>query len=241
MKIPLLEFKDSNKIENDTWQEILVLAADELSSTEGLVDALKKRQRIALYKYKGDIVGIAALDIVAEEFEGKKVCSIYTGNTWIRQDWRNKNLIQALSFVAMIQAKIKYPFHSLFWFFGSNNYMSYRLLYNNFDKYWPNIEKETPEWEMNYMRHLGMFYFDSTLDAETLVWSQKSARSFKDEDTKLTNKQKNDPHIDFYVKRNPGYVHGDRLMCMAPLDKNTIPHVIKLSVSRLLKSMNKKK
>ncbi len=241
MKIPLLEFRDSNKIENDTWQEILVLASGELSSTDGLIDALKKRQRIALYKYKGEIVGIAALDILAEEFNGRKVCSIYTGNTWIRQDWRNKNLIQILAFVAMIQAKARYPFHSLFWFFGSNNYMSYRLLYNNFDNYWPNIEKETPKWELDYMRHLGVGFFDSTINLDTLVWSQESSRSFKEGDTKLTNKQMNDPYIKYYIKSNPGYVYGDRLMCMAPLDKNTIPHIVKLSVRRLWKGMNKNK
>jgi len=55
MKIPTLEFRDSNKIETDTWQEIVTLAAGELTTTDGLIDALKKRQRIALYKHKGKL------------------------------------------------------------------------------------------------------------------------------------------------------------------------------------------
>jgi len=240
MKIPTLEFRDSNKIETDTWQEIVTLAAGELTTTDGLIDALKKRQRIALYKHKGEIVGIAAVDILAEEFKGKKTCSIYTGNTWIRNDWRNKNLIQILAFASMIEAKIRYPLYRLYWFFGSNNYMSYRLLYNNFDQFWPNPDENTPDWELGYMRHLGRLFFDSTLDEETLIWSQKSSRSFTGDDINLGEKQKKDRFIQYYLKCNPGYIHGDRLMCMAPLDRNTIPNVIKLSVRRLWKNMSRK-
>ncbi len=240
MKIPSLEYRDCNKIDDDTWQNIVTLAAGELTSVEGLIEALKQRQRIALFKYKGEIVGIAAIDIFPEVFEGEKACSIYTGNTWVRQDWRNKNLIQLLAFMSMIESKIRYPFHRLYWFFGSNNYMSYRLLYSNFSRFWPALDVQTPEWELNYMRHLGELYFDSTLDRETLIWSQKGSRSFKEEDTVLADKHKKDPHIQFYLERNPGYMQGDRLMCMAPLDKNTIPNVANLVAKRIWNNMSKR-
>ena len=235
MKIPSLKYYDSDKITDSIWDDIVTLAAGELSSTDGLIAALKERQRIALFRHKAEIVGIAAIDILQEEFEGENVCSIYTGNTWIRQDWRNKNLIQLLAFVSMIEAKVRYPLHRLYWFFGSNNYMSYRLLYSNFNQFWPRPDADTPEWELHYMRHLGRLFFDATLDNETLIWSQKNSRSFKDGDTVLTERQKKDPYIQFYLRRNPGYVQGDRLMCMAPLDRNTISNVLKLVVRRVWK------
>lgn len=239
MKIPSLRFQDSQKITDDTWQEIIALAAGELTSTDGLVEALKERQRIAIYKSKGEIVGISAIDILPEEHNGKKACAIYTGNTWIRQDWRNANLIQLLAFISMLEAKARYPRHRLYWFFGSNNYMSYRLLYRNFEQFWPSPDHETPAWELNYMQHLGKVFFGPDMDEETLIWRQKSSRSFKDEDTQLSNKLKQDPFIQYYLQRNPGYTQGDRLMCMAPLDKNSIPQVIKLAAQRMWKNFNR--
>lgn len=237
MKIPLLSLKASNKISKDCWQEIIDLASGELSSTEGLVAALKQRQRIALYRYKGEIVGIAALDILPEEFEGKKACAIYTGNTWVRNDFRNANLIQSLAFISMLEAKARYPLHRLYWFFGSNNYMSYRLMYRNFDQFWPSPNEQTPNWEHSYMQHLGITFFDETLNKDTLVWSQPYSRSFKDSDTQLSEKLMQDTYIQYYLERNPGYTQGDRLMCMAPLDRNTIPNIVKQSAKRLWRLM----
>lgn len=239
MKIPSLSFKDSDKITDACWQEIVELAAGELSSTDGLIEALKQRQRIALYKHKGEIVGISAIDIVPEEFNGKKACAIYTGNTWVRNDWRNANLIQILSFISMLEAKARYPLHRLYWFFGSNNYMSYRLLYRNFEQFWPSPKTETPSWEHSYMQHLGAFFFDDTINKDSLIWSQACSRSFNDSDTQLSDKLMQDPYIQYYIQRNPGYTQGDRLMCMAPLDKNTIPQIVQLSAKRLWKSLKK--
>jgi urease accessory protein UreH len=89
------------------------------------------------------------------------------------------------------------------------------------------------------MQHLGQTFFDDTLNQETLIWSQECSRSFKDSETQLSDKLMQDPYIQYYIQRNPGYTQGDRLMCMAPLDKNTIPQVVQLSAKRLWKTLKK--
>lgn len=235
MRIPKLEFKQTSTIDEKTWQDIVELASGELTSTDGLIEALQARERIAIYRHNEEIIGLAAIDLRPETFNGRKVCAIYTGNTWIRKDWRNANLIQLLAFISMLEAKRTNPLHKMYWFFGSNNYMSYRLLYRNFDTYWPKQGVSTPTWERSYMEHLGEVYFPG-LDKASLIWSQPSSRAFKD-DTKLSEKQRQDPNIQYYLGLNPDFVRGNRLMCMAPLDAKSISKVVLLVGKRMWKRL----
>ena len=235
MKIPRLRYQRTKNITEATWQDILWSASSNLTSTDGLIDSLKQRERLALYYSKGAIIGCATIDIRSEVFEGRKTCCIYTGNTWIRKDWRNANLIQLLAFISMIKAKTHYPRHALFWFFGSNNYMSYRLLYRNFETFWPHPNIPTPTWHKQYMQHLGVVYYGEDLDKDTLIWRQENTRSFKDEDIALDECQLQDPFIQYYLSINPRYTQGDRLMCMAPLNLKSVSNVAKLAFLRHFK------
>lgn len=164
MKIPKLTFKDTNKIDQSIWESIEKLAKTQLTDTSGLIDDFKQRQRLALYQFKGEVVGVAGIDTKHEKFKGRWVYCISVKSAWTSPEWRNKNLPQSILLLCIAEAKLKHPFSSIYWFLGSTNYMSYRMLFSSFKTHWPNAQLETPAWEKACLYHLGTHFYDLDVD-----------------------------------------------------------------------------
>ena len=212
------------EVPESVWALIRELGKEQLSSTEGLVEDLSKRERLAVFASpnQSEIAGISTYDIVKENFEGRDAVMIFSGNTWVHPDWRGRNLTTWFGLSTFLRVRLSYPFTPIYLFFGSSNYKSYLFISRNLKTYWPRRDRSTPEWESRYIQHLAQRVYNATICPETLVWKEGARRSFTQSDTGAGERAATDPDIQYYVSTNPGYVHGERLMCLAPLSLSNI-------------------
>lgn len=236
IRLPRLRTQPVAELTANDWQMIIEQAQSVLERTEGLVASIRQRQNVGLYfDHRDRFIGIATYDIDTESFHGRKATTIYTGNCWINPKWRGANLIQLLAMRVFICAKRQWPMRDVYWFYGSNNYKSYMLLTKNFENYWPRHDLDTPPWERAFIGHLAKRYYGEGFDPSSGVWHGSGARSFKGDDTNVGEKLSADPAIRYYLGHNPGYSHGDRLMCLAPLSMNNGMRITERSAGRVVR------
>ena len=228
-------FKPVAELTSQEWQLMTDKALKVLNTTAGIVESIYQRERIALYIQDGELVGLVTVDIWPCEFQGVKTVALYTGNAWYHPDFRGRNLSQSLALRCFLEIKRRYPRHRCYWIFGSSNYKSYLLMLKNCRQFWPRYDRETPAWELGYLRLMAEhFYHHTWEDGAYGVIPSEAERSFMPNDTTIPPALFSDPHIQFYQAVNPDYLRGAKLICGASFDAATLSIVLGRALTRIV-------
>ena len=217
----------------EQWESLLDKAKDVVGSIEGLRESIEARERAALYWDEHEnIVGLVTIDLREETFMGRKVVSIYTGNAYLREQIRGMNIIQKLAMRCYVEALARWPRHDHFWFFGSNSFRSYMTMTRNFERCYPHRLHVMPDWERQYILHLTKAVYGVDLPDGRLVHEAEGARAYQEDAAGVPESLKDDADIAYYVKENPNYAEGGRLMCLGPLTLSNWARVAERAIRR---------
>ncbi len=229
-------FKPVDDMTAQEWQILTDKALQVLNTADGLIESIQQRERVAMYLSEGDLVGLSTVDIWPCTFQGVKTVAMYTGNAWYDPKLRSRNLTQALALQCLVTTKWRYPRHLCYWVFGSSNYKSYLMMVKNFYTFWPRYDRETPAWDLAYLRMLAdKFYHHTWGTGEYGIIPSDHGRSFLSNDTAIPPELLQTPHMQFYQRINPDYLHGSKLICGAPFDAKNLALVIGRTLKRTRK------
>jgi len=148
---------------------------------------------------------------------------LYSGDTIIdRQHWGS----QALAFEWLRQAgreKAQHPKVPLFWFLISKGPRTYRYLSTFSRDYWPHHAHPPPNDISRLMHALATQRFGTYYRPEQGLVSFPSSRGqLRREFAMVDSADRRRPEVNFFLKSNPGYVHGDELVCLTELASNNL-------------------
>jgi hypothetical protein len=201
-----------------TWDEIWGLTRAYYDTDRGYAEEwLRKRQRIGLFRAGDELVGMASVDVYAEEFRGRRVAVIFTSHVLLREEHRGHNLIQRLGLRVFLQARLRYPLLPIYWFFDTFSYKSYRLLARNLRDYWPRHDRPTPAWELALMAHLSERTYGESWRPSQGIVARSGRKRLRAGTAPLPENLSAAPDLQFYARANPGHAEGDMLVCLCPL------------------------
>jgi hypothetical protein len=209
---------DTSTISPAQWEEIWTLTQEFYVVERGYVEAeLRKRQRIALFRMNGAVLGMAAIDVHRHVFRGRKVVAIATSNVIIRENWRGRNLVQRLGFRTFLAARLRHPLRPIYWFFDTSSYKSYLLLPHNFRTWWPRFDESTPEPVAALMNELATRAYGPAWRPARGVVVRSGRKRMGATAAPLELTPESDPNLRFFATANPGHAEGDMLICLCPL------------------------
>jgi hypothetical protein len=212
------------------WDEIWALIQRFYEAErEPVEELIKHHGSIALYRAADDgrLVGITALDVYPAEFEGRKVAVIFTSHVMLDEAFRGHNLLQRLGWRTYLRTRLRFPFHTIYWFFDSFGYKSYLLLPHNFRDFWPRRERPTPPWELGLMNQLAVQMYREAWQPALGIVRRTGHKRLRPETAPLQAEFDRDPDLAFYARANPGHAEGDMLVCLCPL---TLRNLVTLGV-----------
>jgi hypothetical protein len=201
-----------------TWDEVWQLTARFYASERGYVErSLKAHDRLALFRSGADatLVGVAAIQVEAMEFQGERIVVIFTSHAIVDERFRGHNLLQRAGMRSYLQACLRYPLHRKLWVFDTFSYRSYLLLPRNLHTFWPRRDRATPAWEAAFMEHFGRSHYGDAWNAG-LVRRSPHKRLLAGT-SPLDAQALRNPDIAFFARLNPGHAEGDMLLCLCPL------------------------
>ncbi|MCE4555950.1 hypothetical protein [Pelomonas cellulosilytica] len=231
-----LTIQPVHQLSAQRWDQIWAFTAAYARTSRGFFEEmLRAKSHVALvYTDKGrqTLVGTASIDTRVVSFEGRDVVMIYTGDVLLREDIRGRNVLQRVGLICFLRARLRHPFKRIYWFLGASTHQAYLVLARGLCSYWPRPELSTPAAMERLRDRFARVVLPQLWDAVDGVFRTGGTKLLNSLQTPFTPRELQDPHIRFFLARNPGYAQGDLLACLAPLDLGNWISILRSGIAR---------
>jgi len=161
-----------------------------------------------------EIEGFSTLALYETAFDHHPLSVVYSGDTIIRREfWGTPQLPS--TWIKTVLEKSANMVQPLYWLLISSGYKTYRFLTVFYKEFYPRYDMPTPPDIQALMEHLAEQRFGADYRCEEgVVRFRNGATPLREGIAEVTGERLHDPHIVFYIARNPGYNNGDELVCI---------------------------
>ena len=172
-----------------------------------------------LYRERNDgsLRGVTFVGIDRKQQDnGKSYTVIRIGLTFFQLKYRGGPYLYTISAYLFFRELIMHPLTPLYFFGKPYSYKSYCVIAHNFKYVYPRYDLETPDFLRDMINDYGlkMKLPNETYNMDTFVLERERSK-MKTFVAILDEESHKDPHIRFFVKRNPGWILGHQLMTVA--------------------------
>ncbi len=180
-------------------------------------DLGEKNWVILLEDGSGCIRGFSTLLHYRSSFDGRPVSVIYSGDTIVDPECWGSAALPRTWIQSVNRLRARHPGDPLFWLLISSGYRTYRFLPLFWKAFFPRYDSPTPVDVRRLLDQVASERFgDAYHPAEGVVRFDRP-QVLREELLAIPPGKLEDPHIAFFADRNPGYIHGDELVCLTEL------------------------
>jgi hypothetical protein len=176
---------------------------------------LAEKDLALLLEREDRLVGFSTLLAYTTLFEGEPINVIYSGDTIVSPGaWGTPALPRA--WVAGVGAlRLNLPPARCFWFLLTSGFRTYRFLPVFWREFFPRFDATTPTVTQRMLDHLARERFGSQFKNGVVRFSnpQRLRADLQD----VPEGRERDPHVSFFLTRNPGHTQGDELVALTEI------------------------
>jgi hypothetical protein len=177
---------------------------------------LKEKDRVILLYENRTIRGFSTWMLTQYEIDERTVNIIFSGDTIIEKDHWNSMALPIAWGHLMLATLTQNPDRELYWLLTSKGYKTYRFLPVFFRKFYPSFAQETPAFEKALLDSFANHKFGNRFNPLTgIMTASDASQRLVPGVADITESRRNDRHVHFFEKMNPGHVRGDELVCLA--------------------------
>jgi hypothetical protein len=202
-----------------------------------LSDMEEKQHVILMHDTQtGELQGFSTVSVRVQTIGRGKALVVFSGDTVIDRDyWGQKELHKQLSLLFM-KLQIQNPLRPVYWFLVSKGYKTYLGLINNFPISIPRHEGPDDSRLRRLLDRLAQARFGSTYNLSTGIAINIAHERVRTGLAPIDDSAQANPHVRFFVERNPGHARGDELACLALVRKRDAARIaLRTAVARLRK------
>lgn len=194
-------------------------------TNEGFKRDLHEKEWIILLRdsqYE-NIRGFSTLTVMHVAVDDVLIAVAFSGDTIIdREYWGEQQLVRSW-YQLMERLRIKCDPMKLYWFLISKGYRTYLYLPTFFKDFYPRYDYNTPQFEQNLIDTLGPLKYPHSFNPKTgVIEFNEPEGNLTDELAQVPARRLRDPNVKFFLKRNPGYVKGNELVCVAEFSPDNL-------------------
>ena len=171
----------------------------------------------------GQIVGFSTQTLLSTTVAEGPVRALFSGDTIVdRRHWGDTELIRVWGRLALRLADER-PDRPLYWFLISMGYKTYRFLPVFFHEFYPRHDVPTPRREQQILDALAASRYPDGYDPQSGVITPTNGRvRLRRGIADVDPHRLRDPHVRFFVRKNPRHGEGEELACIAPLCRENL-------------------
>lgn len=165
----------------------------------------------------GALVGFSTVQSYQTAVNGRCINVIYSGDTVMSPEaWGSPVLSRGwIALVRAIQAAD--PGAPWYWLLLSSGFRTYRFLPVFWREFWPRWDSAPDDETQHRMSALARQRFNGCYDERAGVVRFPRPQRLRAHLSGVPEGRANDPHIRFFLERNPGHGGGDELVCLTEL------------------------
>lgn len=181
---------------------------------------LGDKQRIILLhdRATGALRGFSTVLYRDVQVGGRRATMVFSGDTVIdRSCWGQKRLQSAFAGL-LFRLRLRHPQRPLYWFLISKGWRTYLLMANHFPRAVPRWDLPEPPHLRAALDALAAERFGAEYHAGAgIVRYATPHERVRDGVAPVDAALLANPHVRFFVERNPGHAEGDELACLAQI------------------------
>jgi hypothetical protein len=195
-------------------------------------DLEDKSCAILLEDDAGDVRGFSTMVVYESYAAGTPVSVVYSGDTIVDRAWWGSPALARTWVRAVRQLAPDSEPRDVYWLLLTSGFRTYRFLPVFFREFYPRFDAATPPRDAALLEVLAGERFGQQYDAASgvvrFVHPQILAPDLVTLPRhRMTRKNTEhgpvpDPHIAFFLERNPGFVRGDELVCLTRIDEGNL-------------------
>jgi hypothetical protein len=177
----------------------------------------------------GAVVGFSTQRTMEVMVQGQTVQALFSGDTVIDPAyWGEQVLVRTFCrLIGRLQALRESP---LYWFLISKGHRTYLYLPTFFHAFWPSYDRPTPPFEADLIRVLGETRYPGEFDPERGLIRPRGPHDRLKAELDASPRRGHNPHVAFFLERNPGHREGDELVCVADLRPGNLRPIVRREV-----------
>jgi hypothetical protein len=175
-------------------------------------------KNLVLLLQRGEIlVGFSTLLAYTTDFETEALNVIYSGDTIVAPEaWGTTALPRAwVAGVETLRATL--PSARCFWLLLTSGFRTYRFLPLFWNEFFPRFDAPTPPGTQRLLYQLARERFGSQYDSRAGIVRFANPQCLRDGLAQIPQGRDHNPHVQFFLSRNPGHAQGDELVCLTEL------------------------
>lgn len=178
-------------------------------------DLAEKHCAILLEDDDGRLRGFSTLLLYATDAPGRRISVVYSGDTIVDREWWGSPALPRTWIRAVRQLAPAAVDHDLYWLLLTSGYRTYRFLPVFFRSFYPRYDEPGPQALTALLDAVATERFGSRYNADDGIVRFARPQVLTPDLLELPAGRALDPHIAYFLARNPGHVRGDELACVA--------------------------
>lgn len=183
---------------------------------DGFQSDLESKNWVILLKDETShtLKGFSTLLLCQKSFLEEQINVVYSGDTIVDPSaWSSTSLprswIAAINFLRQND-----PNKKLYWLLICSGFRTYRFLPTFWQDFYPRYDEITPVDIKNLMGSLAQQFYGNSYQEETGIVHFPNPQVLRKGLIEIPSGRENNPHIQFFKEKNPGYDQGDELVCL---------------------------
>jgi hypothetical protein len=185
---------------------------------------LAEKNWVILLERDGRLVGFSTLLAYEASFRNEPVSVIYSGDTIVSPEAWNSPALSRAWIACVRKLRHSFPRGRYYWLLLTSGFRTYRFLPVFWREFYPRFDVPIPEEQKWLLDFLATGRFGGQYHAVNGVVRFAQPQKLRKDTNLFPTGKTADPHVSYFLKRNPGHVIGDELVCLTELtDENLTP------------------
>ncbi len=193
-----------------------------VSRDQFLRDLNEKNWAILLVDDRGRLQGFSTLRFYVTVWKGERLGVVCSGDTIVDARARTSPLLSKAWIGAVNRLSRQSVSGRVYWLLLTSGFRTYRFLPVFWREFWPQADFRTPPEMQHLLDALARDRFGDAFDANAGIVRFNAPQCLRGSLVDIPAGRLRDPHIAFFIERNPGYRTGDELVCLCELSESNL-------------------
>ena len=197
-----------------------------VSKKETFIEDLNEKDYVIIIRNSrnDNIIGFSSIEYINLPLNNENIKIIYSGDTIVDENFRNESDLLKI-FVNFNLQKLSNE-NEIYWYLISMGFRTYRFLPVFFKEFWPRYDNDTPSKIKKIIDSLGKMKFENQYLNDKGIIVQETECYLRTPYVDIPNSRLKNPHIKFFLEKNPGYIKGNELACLTKFSLNNFKPII---------------
>lgn len=170
----------------------------------------------------GRLLGFSTLLVSETQDGGRAITVVYSGDTIVAPEgWGSPAL--ARSWIAAVnRLRAQAPDRPCYWLLLTSGFRTYRLLPVFWREFHPRYDAPTSAEAQRLLPTLARFQYGSCFEPEAGIVRFPNPQRLRGDLASVPAGRVADPHVRFFLSRNPGHAQGDELVCLTRINETNL-------------------